>query len=63
MVDAMIHKSESSETMEKKEIETILERLRQFFHSFTDQPFQGGGMNLMQLKHKIREKVKQIKPR
>jgi hypothetical protein len=63
IVDAIIHKNESTETLQNKEIETILERLRQFFQSFSEKPFQGGGMNLMQLKRKIREKVKKIKPR
>ena len=68
--DAMLRKEDPSED---KEIESILERLRDLFHSFSMPPsieisskgvlFHGGGMNLMQLKRKIRERVKQIKPR
>ena len=59
-IDAMSRKEDPNEN---KEIEAILNRLEDFFHSFSRTAFQGGGMNLMQLKRKIREKVKQIKPR
>jgi hypothetical protein len=53
--------------IEQKEIKTILEKLRQMFHSIanidSDGSFYGGGASLIQLKNKIREKVKNIKPR
>ncbi len=58
--DAMSRKEDQDES---KDIKTILDRLKNLFHSFSGTSFHGGGMNLMQLKSKIHEKVKQIKPR
>jgi len=68
--EAMLRKEDQNQD---QEIQSILDRLRDLFHSFSIPPymeissqgvsFHGGGMNLMQLKRKIREKVKQIKPR
>ena len=68
MVDAFVLKNDEDKMeIEKKEIEFILNRLRQMFHSIAninrEGSFYGGGASLIQLKNKIREKVKNIKPR
>ena len=59
--DAMLHKGWKGELLDK-EIETILERLRQLFHTLSGS-MEGGGMNLTEIKRKIREKIQRIQPR
>lgn len=60
--DAFKHKS-IRENLNEKEIETIIERLRQMFQECAGQEVYGGGRSLKQLKDFIREKVKKIEPR
>lgn len=59
--DAMTHKGWKGD-LEKKEIESILERLKVLFHTYSN-TMEGGGMNLTKLKRKIRERIRRIQPR
>ncbi len=59
--DAMTYKGWVGDVAEKQ-IETILERLKEMFHRLSN-TMEGGGMNLTQLKRKIRERVHRILPR
>jgi hypothetical protein len=59
--DAMTYKGWKGD-LEKKEIETILERLKVLFHTYSN-TMEGGGMNLTKLKRKIRERIRRIQPR
>ena len=48
----------SPEKVNETEIETMIERMRQMFRTFS-----GGSLTVEQIKQKIQERVKHIKPR
>jgi len=61
-VDDMTLKETKIEELEEKEIEILIERLRQMFTSFSGGSISTG-MTLEQVKQRIREKIRNIKPR
>lgn len=62
-VDAYEFKTMNHEMLDKKEIEVLIERLRQLFKSFSGGTSKYSSITLEQLKDKIRKKVKEIIPR
>jgi len=64
--DAFIHKKNKeirgNITSEELDIQIMIDKLKRLF-SLSLSYKEGGGMSLDKLKNKIREKVKQIKPR